>query len=1263
MESITAVNDAVDCKDTSDSGLAIDAVISPKISFATHQNAVPVLRDLRLVNLGGEALENVVAEIAADPPVFEPMQWRVDRIAAGGEARIAKRDLRLNAGLLLQLNEAVRATVTLRAAAEGGGAAGNAAERVLPVELLARNEWGGAAAMPELLAAFILPNDPAVSRLIKATSDVLRRGGRPDGVEGYQSKSRTRVHELASAVWSAVASLRLTYAEPPTSFEWQGQKVRSPSQILETGLGTCLDTALLFAAVLEQAGLYPVIVVTRGHAFAGVWLQPQEFATLLVDDAASLRKRVALQELVLFETTLATGGHPSPFSRAIAQANRQIDEEREGDFVMALDIRRARMQRLRPLALADVAPAAGTGAAAEEVDIGPVSDVLEAAPALPDFDLADPVDTATTAEGRLDRWQRKLLDLTTRNRLLNVKPGATTIRLLCPDPATLEDRLADGASFRIVAAPAMEGGAGRDTALHLQRTGEELDTAYARDAMERGEILSPLPTDKLDAQLIDLYRKAQLDLAEGGANTLFLAVGFLVWKKSGSDTRQYRAPLILLPVKLQRRSVRSGVRLSNHEDEPRFNLTLLQMLHQDFKLDIPELAGPLPVDQSGIDVPRIWTLVRRAVRDMPGFEVVEDVVLGAFSFAKYLMWKDLVDRTEALKRSPVVRHLLETPRDAYTSQTEPPHPTELDGLVTPEELFTPLPADSSQLAAVVGSARGCDFVLDGPPGTGKSQTIANMIAHNLALGRTVLFVAEKRAALDVVHRRLVAHGLGPFCLELHSNKASKQDVLGQLDAAWTTAEEPPTELWSRRAAELKLSRDRLNDLVRAIHRRHANGLTLYGAIGRVARDGAESALRLGWPRGTEHSETDLERLRDAVHKLNLHRATASPENRAAFGPVGGAEWSNAWQADLLAAAGALAAAAKALDEAPRAACRRDGHQLGWRHRRRNGRWRPARSGGGGHPGPGPGAGRRVHSGVRLHPGRRQDDRTGDVGVAARRRLSRRSGTAVPSAGPRHHQGPTPGGTRRRMGRGQRSHLAPVGAAEEGGGEAARPRRQRQSGDGFAPAAPIAGDAGRHRRIAAGAGASRLAGLGDRPGTPRPQAEGRRRVAVRRRRGGPEPGPAHRPARNPEAALHRRQRPARARWGHRSGDPALSRPPRGLRGCQGRVRAHRGDAGAHRRRRPAGRLSGHGGGHGGAGDPVERLDGVAARAALGGGAGAGRAGGGRGDRNRSPGRRGGRLRRRLRALVGGRRHRCRTAGARLQHHRASGRDRPLPRSGP
>ena len=249
--------------------LGLDAVMVAKLSFASHQNAVPVLRSLRVLNLGSVPLENILVAISADPPVFEPMHWRIDRIAAGGESHIAKRDLKLNAGLLLQLSEAVLATVTLRAQVEGAGE-GPGTQRDFPIELLARNEWGGAASMPELLAAFALPNDPAVSRLIKAASEILRRSGRPDGIEGYQSKSRTRVHELASAIWSAVSGLRLTYAEPPASFELQGQKVRTPSQVLEAGLATCLDTALLFAAVLEQAGLYPVIVLTRGHAFAGL---------------------------------------------------------------------------------------------------------------------------------------------------------------------------------------------------------------------------------------------------------------------------------------------------------------------------------------------------------------------------------------------------------------------------------------------------------------------------------------------------------------------------------------------------------------------------------------------------------------------------------------------------------------------------------------------------------------------------------------------------------------------------------------------------------------------------------------------------------------------------------------------------------------------------------------------------------------------------------------------------------------------------------
>ncbi len=885
---------------------SIEASVCSKLSFATHQGAVPVLRELRVTNNADVAFENLELEVSADPPVFLSRLWKLDRLQPGSSTFIRNRDLELNASFLLGLQEAVHARVVLKL--WPGSTRSNAADCLAtgsyPVEILAASEWGGAGSMAELLAMFVQPNDAAVARILKASAEVLRNAGKPDKLDGYEAKSRARSYELASAIWSAISGLRLTYALPPASFETQGQKIRAPQQIVEQGLATCLDTALLFAAVLEQIGLNPVVILTQGHAFTGVWLQPQEFASLITEDASALRKRVALQELLVFETTLCTQGSRPSFGKAIAEGNRQIAEEREAEFVMALDLRRARMQRLRPLALPAVAPAGSQGASSSPAD-DEAELSLEAAPALPAFDVTDS-DTASTSEGRLQRWQRKLLDLTARNRLLHAPVGSSGIPLLCPNPGQLEDELADGKSFRIVAAPEMEGAAGRNTELHQSRTGEALDVAYASDALGRGEVLALLQEPKLDAQLVELFRKSRLDLAEGGSNTLFLAVGFLNWRKTATDTRVYRAPLLLLPVKLDRRSVRSGVRLSLLDDEPRINLTLLEMLRQEFRLEVPELAAGLPTDSHGVDVARIWTAVRKAVRDTPGFEVTEDVQLGSFSFAKYLMWKDFADRTETLKANRVVRHLLETPREPYPYAAYPPRPEDLDREVAPGDLFTPLPADSSQLAAVVGSARGCDFVLDGPPGTGKSQTIANMIAHNLALGRRVLFVAEKRAALDVVHRRLRANGLGPFCLELHSNKANKKEVLDQLDRAWTTAEALPAEAWARNAEAICRERDALNALVEALHHVHPNGWTVHRAIGRVLLDVA-SRVHLSWPPHVTHNDAAMRVLKDVARRLGLQRTAVATLDAAAFAPIGETEWSNAWQAGVLKAASSLAA--------------------------------------------------------------------------------------------------------------------------------------------------------------------------------------------------------------------------------------------------------------------------------------------------------------------------------------------------------------------
>ncbi|MCK0546996.1 DUF3320 domain-containing protein [Pseudomonas syringae] len=879
--------------------IKIEALIARKIGFASHQNAVPLVRELSIWNQEESGFENLTLTLSTDPDFVESRTWRIDRIHAGDRLNISERDIKLNAGYLSGLTESLSAEVVMRLS-QGDDVL---VEQRFPTELLARTEWGGLSAMPELLAAFCMPNDPAVDRVLKAASQVLRRAGKKDGIDGYESKSRTRTWELASAIWSGVCSFQLSYALPPASFEQQGQKVRPPSVVLENGVATCLDTALLFAAALEQAGLNALLIMTKGHAFAGVWLQPQEFSQLLTDEASAVRKRLDLKEMVVFETTLATQTPAPGFSQAITVAERQLDDEQ---FIMAIDLHRARMQKIRPMALVSV-----TEGSDDTADAPPTIEGLEEAPALPGFDVEINTDSEGPA-GKLTLWQRKLLDLTTRNRLLHLPDSAKGVRLICPDPAVLEDLLSSGQRIRILSVPDLKS-SGRDVALYEQQNNENLVDEVARQALARGEVLASLEKVKLEATLIDLFRKARSDLEEGGANTLFLAIGFLKWKKTADDPKTYSAPLILLPVKLERKSALYGVTLSLLDEEPRFNLTLLELLRHDFELVIPGLDGELPSDESGIDVTGIWNVVRRAVRDVPGFEVSTELVLGTFSFAKYLMWKDLNANAAQLLQSPLVKHLLEPggAREGFSGSDEFPRPERLDSSITPAELFTPLPADSSQLSAVVASAGTHSFVMDGPPGTGKSQTIANMIAHNLALGRRVLFVAEKRAALDVVYRRLAEKGLGEFCLELHSSKASKVEVLKQLDRAWDVSDALSPEAWEREATRLQTLRSRLNELVEVLHRRWSNGLSLHQAIGRVVRDHGPQTPRLTWPSDTQHDAAEYSQLLDLARRLGLN-GDAARNLSGKFGALTQTQWSNAWQAHIANAARELPQALDAL---------------------------------------------------------------------------------------------------------------------------------------------------------------------------------------------------------------------------------------------------------------------------------------------------------------------------------------------------------------
>jgi hypothetical protein len=274
------------------------------------------------------------------------------------------------------------------------------------------------------LAAFVRPTDPSVDVILREASRKLAAAGRDEAMDGYRKGTKARAWEIAEAIWAALASHSIAYVLPPKSFERTGQMVRGPSDVLTRKVGTCLDLTLLYASCLEQAGLNPVVALTDGHAFAGIWLVDEDFSGLVVDDSQMLRKRVQLEEMIVVETTLLTGARPGRFKQAVEAANKLIAEDAVSPFELAIDVRRARSAKIRPLDLTNSADPAIRSA----IDTATVAQEVGEVPHFEE-DLGKRQEPAIEKTiDRLESWKRNLLNLSLRNRLLLSLPIAPCLK-------------------------------------------------------------------------------------------------------------------------------------------------------------------------------------------------------------------------------------------------------------------------------------------------------------------------------------------------------------------------------------------------------------------------------------------------------------------------------------------------------------------------------------------------------------------------------------------------------------------------------------------------------------------------------------------------------------------------------------------------------------------------------------------------------------------------------------------------------------------
>jgi hypothetical protein len=865
------------------------------------------------------------------PQLGEPIEW--DRI-----------QLKLNNALLGRLQEKVRGVIRVDIVdVENDEVIVTATQ---DLELLAPNEFRQELDYMDLIAAFVLPTDPFVSEILRKARQILHDRTGDSSTEGYQSGEK-RVHEIAHAVYDAMSQVGFDYSNPQGYFEAGAQRVRTPSQIKEENCATCLDSAVLMAACFAQAGLEPVIFLITGHAFAGYFTaKPVDIGgSVLGGDSAVnywlktfkanrrtqlLRSRDLglIQELLQnriiqpVETTTTTRGLCRSFSEA---CQRQNNFSVIPDPLQGTDDSTLNSIVVVQLAWQDgITPPVAFNRAAETTfeswDLRQIPDgsieneILE-------LDEATLSDAEKAIPPRVRQWMASLLDLSSKNPLLKIRPkqvlefdvpgsiigslddllhkpkGRIRLPYFSELPVTWVhngvtteefDEWSKGSASLVF--PSYRDLNKIQSTVERKLAALKADPDFPPDGPSDAQLISYLRAEFLkdyDSSLTKAAKK-QIDKANEimlmtGNNSLYLALGVMSWTEN-SDFRgkvsstDWNAPLYLYPVILDGGKGRPWSLILDPKSEITPNFCLHEKLKRPpYNIDLQELVNP-EEDEHGINLDKMIRAIRQrlSTAKLDNFSVQSRAVLGAFNYANFRLWKDLRDDWKRMSEiSPVFKHIAYTSNVPYESNPPVPEP-QLEPLL-------PIAADDSQRDAVQLALDGQSFKLEGPPGTGKSQTITNLLASCIAHNKKVLFVAEKQTALNAVKERLDKTGLGTFTLNLHAKGDSdtklRNNIATALNDAMKANIDPRDNAWNDIEFKLANERNALDRYRRSLHERGPDGFSTWDANEDLLEvgEGPEVELPLGfvarfaemWPQ-VQSAALDLERALELVPNPAIH---------------------------------------------------------------------------------------------------------------------------------------------------------------------------------------------------------------------------------------------------------------------------------------------------------------------------------------------------------------------------------------------------------
>lgn len=789
-------------KNRKDECLSLVAEVQTTVSYADYFAKNPLFISLQVKNAGSDVAENLTLSVESAGGLVVPTE---KPLSVPFESAVEAELGNILSPLYFMNAEGIREeeiTVSLKRDKTV------IATEKLTVTALPFDFWQGTGGNAELLASFVRPRLADCTRLQTEIAVQLKKWNIKTDAVGYEENDKNAVRRMSAALFACLRRYAFERKEADLSAPVEaGAGVK----LLSERKASKLELALLFAATLESLSLNPVLIFGEKEITCGVWLYESCFIDAVSDDTSRLGKYVAdgINNLSCFDIDDLFSDKNVAYSTSESHFKQKLEAGTYYDKYV--DIRRSRIGKILPL------PLRAKSIKGYEI----LSEDAMSPEAAPKKLTERKKLSLEGKQAKNKQWERRLLDLSLKNTLLNFDPDKMCLQILSADPDSTLAALTDKEGMSLFTARAAL------STFPLKRVpfgmGAELKAAKELVSLEiSGGRMRCLADDaKFNETLGRLMRKSKEADEESGTKILYLALGFLKWY-SREDGKEKFAPLVLQPVSLKRAKGGAGYEISATDEEFSVNSTLLEFLKQEFNIDVRGLDGAI----HGLKISEILAMIRMEVINMKGWEVFDDVYFSAFSFARYQMWQDLRQNMGEFSKNGLISSLLHNRLELENEED-----SELkEDDSSPLDTLMPLNADASQWEAVALSRTGKTFVLHGPPGTGKSQTITNIIANALNDGKRILFVAEKQAALSVVKKRLDSIGLGDFCLELQSGKTSKSEVLQKLNATLSLAGTGEGVALADKSENIERLKKELSDPLSALHKKRRLGVSVYEAI-------------------------------------------------------------------------------------------------------------------------------------------------------------------------------------------------------------------------------------------------------------------------------------------------------------------------------------------------------------------------------------------------------------------------------------------------